>query len=98
MTIEKNRIGDELTVCVSGRLDTTTAPELDTSLKDEFKDLKKLVFDFAGLEYLSSAGLRVILSCQKTMNAQGSMVVRNSNSSIREIFDITGFCDIITLE
>lgn len=98
MTIDKNRIGDELTVRVSGRLDTTTAPELDSSLKDEFKDLKKLVFDFEGLEYLSSAGLRVILSCQKTMNTQGSMVVKNSNSSIKEIFDITGFCDIITLE
>ncbi len=98
MEIEKNRNNDELIVRVSGRLDTTTAPELDASLKNEFQDLKSLIFDFEGLEYLSSAGLRVLLSCQKTMNVQGTMVVKNSNSSIKEIFDITGFCDIISLE
>ncbi len=98
MTIEKYKNGEELTVKVSGRLDTTTAPELDKSIKDELQGLKSLIFDFADLEYLSSAGLRVILACQKSMNNQGSMIVRNSNTTIREIFDITGFCDIITLE
>ena len=98
MEIKKDRKENELIVAVSGRLDTTTAPELESSLQGELNSTSSLVFDFKNLEYLSSAGLRLILSCQKTMNKQGSMVVKNSNSAIREIFDITGFSDIINIE
>lgn len=98
MTIDKKRDNEDLTIKVSGRLDTITAPELESSMKDEFNGLKNLVFDFSDLEYLSSAGLRIILSCQKTMNSQGSMVVKNINDTIREIFDITGFSSILTIE
>ena len=98
MTIEKNLNGTELTVTIVGRLDTTTAPELEASLKESFAGVEKLTLDFAGLEYLSSAGLRVLLSAQKTMNKQGEMVVRGINETIAEIFEVTGFCDILTIE
>lgn len=98
MTINKVLNQDELVVGVSGRLDTVTAPELEASLGNELEKVKSLAFDFSGLEYLSSAGLRVILACQKAMNKQGSMVIKNANSAIREIFDITGFSDIINIE
>ncbi len=98
MTIEKNLNGTELNVKVSGRLDTTTAPELEAALKDSFDGVTKLVLDFASLEYLSSAGLRVLLSAQKVMNKQGEMVVRNVNETINEIFEVTGFIDILTIE
>lgn len=98
MVINKTKNGDELTVALEGRLDTTTAPELDDMLKEELGDVKKLVFDFAGLEYISSAGLRVLLISQKTMNKQGSMVIKNVNEEINEIFEVTGFTDILTIE
>ena len=98
MTIEKNLNGTELNVKVAGRLDTTTAPELEASLKESFTGVEKLVLDFASLEYLSSAGLRVLLQAQKTMNKQGSMKICNVNSDIMEIFDVTGFVDILTIE
>ena len=98
MTIEKNLNAAELTVKVTGRLDTTTAPELEASLKESFEGLTKLVLDFASLEYLSSAGLRVLLQAQKTMNKQGEMVVRNVNETISEIFEVTGFSDVLTIE
>ena len=98
MQISKNRNDKELTVKVSGRLDTSTAPELEASLKAEFEGLEALYLDFSELEYLSSAGLRVLLSSQKVMNKQGKMVVKNINTTIREIFDITGFSDILTIE
>ena len=98
MTIEKNLNGTELNVKVSGRLDTTTAPELEASLKESFEGLTKLVLDFSELEYLSSAGLRVLLQAQKTMNKQGEMVVRNVNETISEIFEVTGFSDVLTIE
>lgn len=98
MNIEKKRSGNDLVVSVSGRLDTNTAPELDKALENEFASLQNLVLDFENLEYLSSAGLRVILSCQKIMNKQGSMVIKNANSSIKEIFDITGFSEIVNIE
>ena len=98
MTIEKNLSGTELNVKVSGRLDTTTAPELEASLKDSMSGVTKLVLDFASLEYLSSAGLRVLLQAQKTMNKQGEMVVRNVNETISEIFEVTGFSDVLTIE
>ena len=98
MTIEKNLNGAELIVKVVGRLDTTTAPELETSLKESFEGLEKLVLDFSELDYLSSAGLRVLLQSQKTMNKQGEMVVRNVNETISEIFEVTGFADVLTIE
>lgn len=98
MTIEKTLNGNELTVILTGRLDTTTAPQLETELKKDLTDVKKLVLDFASLEYLSSAGLRVLLAAQKVMNKQGTMVIRNVNDTIQDIFEVTGFSEILTVE
>ena len=98
MTIDKQINGSELTLSLTGRLDTTTAPELEAVIKENIGGVTNLVMDFAGLEYLSSAGLRVILSVQKTMNKQGEMVIRNVNETINEVFEITGFIDILTIE
>ena len=98
MTIEKNLNGTELTVTVTGRLDTTTAPQLEAEFKQNITGVEKLVLDFATLEYLSSAGLRVLLAAQKVMNKQGEMVVRNVNETISEIFEVTGFSDVLTIE
>ncbi len=97
MTIEKNINENELTVTLTGRLDTATAPQLETELKD-LSGVEKLVLDFAALEYLSSAGLRVLLAAQKVMNKQGKMIIRNVNETIAEIFEVTGFVDILTIE
>ena len=98
MTIDKQINGSELTLTLNGRLDTTTAPELEAVIKDSIAGITNLVMDFAELEYLSSAGLRVILSAQKTMNKQGEMVIRNVNETINEVFEITGFIDILTIQ
>ena len=98
MTIEKNLNGTELTVTIVGRLDTTTAPDLEASLKESFEGVTKLILDFAELEYLSSAGLRVLLAAQKVMNKQGEMIISNVNETINEIFEVTGFIDILTIE
>lgn len=96
VTLDKN--GSSLNVCVSGRLDTTTAPELEKSLSSQLGGVESLALDFAQLDYISSAGLRVLLGAQKTMNRQGSMTIRNVNADIMEIFEITGFADILTIE
>lgn len=98
MTIEKTLNAADLTITLTGRLDTTTAPQLEAELKVSLDGVAHLVLDFAGLEYLSSAGLRVLLAAQKTMNKQGDMVVRHVNETIAEIFDVTGFSDILTIE
>lgn len=98
LNIVKERLEDALTVKLEGRLDTTTAPELEAALHEELTDLKTLLFDLTGLEYISSAGLRVLLSTQKTMNRQGSMKLAGVRETIMEIFEITGFCDILTIE
>lgn len=98
MTIEKKLNGNELTVCLTGRLDTTTAPQLEAELKKSISGVEKLVLDFAALEYLSSAGLRVLLAAQKVMNKQGEMVIRNVNETIADIFEVTGFSEILTVE
>ncbi|MBQ5329660.1 MAG: STAS domain-containing protein [Oscillospiraceae bacterium] len=98
MDIKKIANGEELTVEVSGRLDTVTAPTLEAELKTSLDGVTVLVFDFAGLDYISSAGLRVLLSTQKVMNKQGKMIIRNANDSIMEIFDVTGFVDLLTIE
>ena len=98
MTIEKKINGEAVTLIVSGRLDTQTAPELENELDASLAGLKDLTFDMTNLEYVSSAGLRVILKAQKVMNAQGSMKLTGVNDSIMEVFDITGFLDILTIE
>lgn len=98
MTINKNLNGTELTMAVAGRLDTSTAPELESELKSSIDGLTKLVFDFAELEYVSSAGLRVLLSAQKTMNRQGTMILRNVPEPVMEVFEVTSFTDILTIE
>ncbi len=97
MTIQTNKEGEKLGVTLEGRLDTSTAPELDQTLKVALPGVKELEVDLKGLEYLSSAGLRVLLSAQKVMNKQGEMVVRNVNEAVMEIFEITGFSDILTI-
>lgn len=98
MTITHTVADTTLSVALSGRLDTTTAPQLEAFLKDNLPNASAVIFDFAQLEYISSAGLRVLLSTQKIMNKQGRMVLRNVNEEINEIFDITGFSDILTIE
>lgn len=98
MTITKQLSENELTIILKGRLDTNTAPELEAELNDALEGVEKLVFEIGELDYISSAGLRVLLSTQKIMNKQGSMVVRNAQEPIIEIFEVTGFVDILTLE
>ncbi len=98
MTINKKQNGNELVLALSGRLDTTTVGELDALLANGLDGVSKLVFDFAGLDYISSAGLRSLLSAQKKMNSQGEMIIKNVNEIVSEIFDITGFVDILTIE
>jgi anti-sigma B factor antagonist len=89
--------GEKLTVKLEGRLDTTTSPELESELGMNLDGIKELVFDFNDLEYLSSAGLRVLLNAQKTMNQQGEMKVTGVSDAVKEIFDVTGFSDILTV-
>ena len=98
MTIEKTSDDGRTTLALAGRLDTTTAPELEKTVDEALDGTKDLVFDMTRLEYISSAGLRVILKAQKAMNARGSMKLIGVNDSIMEVFDITGFLDIITIE
>lgn len=98
MTIEKVVENEKITLKIGGRLDTTTASELETELDAVLDRAKELVFDMTELEYISSAGLRLILKAQKTMNVNGSMRIVGANDSIMEVFDITGFLDILTIE
>ena len=98
MEIKKTLEGGKLTVAISGRLDTTTAPELEEALKESMDGISELVIDFTETEYISSAGLRVLLSAQKTMNKQGSMIVTGVNDVIMEIFEVTGFVDILDIQ
>ena len=98
MNIIKNAESDKLTIAIVGRLDTNTAPQLETELKQSLEGTASLVFDFAKLDYVSSAGLRVILAAQKQMNKQGSMVITNVKPTVMEVFEITGFADILTIE
>ena len=98
MTIEKTTNEGNAELKVSGRLDTTTAPQLETELTPCLEDATELTLDFAKLEYISSAGLRVLLSAQKIMNKQGKMALKNVNKTIMEVFEVTGFVDILTLE
>jgi anti-sigma B factor antagonist len=98
LNIKKDLNGSELTISLEGRLDTMTAPELETQLSSSLGGVTKLFFDIASLEYISSAGLRVLLSAQKTMNKQGEMVVKNPCEEVKEIFEVTGFSDILNIE
>ena len=98
MNIVKTNEGAKLTLALEGRLDTTTAPELEQELKNSLPGVQALTIDMEGLEYISSAGLRVVLFAQKTMNRQGSMVVRGAGPMIMEVFDITGFSDILNIQ
>ncbi len=98
MTIDKVQNGTSLKVKVSGRLDTTTAPQLEDELKSSIEGVESLELDFSDLEYISSAGLRVLLSAQKTMNTQGQMTLTGVNDTIMEIFEVTGFSDILTIQ
>ncbi len=98
MNIIKTNEGKTLNIELEGRLDTTTAPQLEAELKQSIADNEELNFDFAKLEYISSAGLRVLLAAQKVMNKQGKMVIRNVNDVIAEVFEVTGFADILTIE
>ena len=98
MTIEKILDGKKMTLLLDGRLDTTTAPQLEADLKTDLNGVEELLMDFEKLEYLSSAGLRVLLSAQKTMNKQGKMVICHVNETIRDVFEVTGFSEILTIE
>ena len=97
MNITKVKDGSELTFALEGRLDTTTAPELEAAVNESLSGVSALTFDFDKLEYVSSAGLRVLLSAQKAMNKQGSMKVTHVSDAIMEVFEVTGFSDILTI-
>ena len=98
MTIAKHQNGTNLEIALEGRLDTLTAPELEAALKQSMSGIESLTLDFEKLDYISSAGLRVLLSTQKVMNQQGSMKLCHVNESIMEILEVTGFVDILTIE
>ena len=98
MTLTKTQNADNLTIALEGRLDTTTAPELEAELNASLPGVKALTLDFTSLDYISSAGLRVVLSAQKTMSKQGGMKLTGVSADIMEVFEITGFSDILTIE
>lgn len=98
MIINKKEQGTKLELALTGRLDTITAPKLEAELKHSINGVTALTLDFAELEYISSAGLRVLLAAQKVMNKQGSMVICHVNETIMEVFEITGFSEILTIE
>ena len=98
MKITKTMNGTALNIALEGRLDTTTAPELEQALKESLDSATALTLDFSALDYISSAGLRVLLSAHKTMSKKGGMIVRNVNEIVSEVFDVTGFADILNIE
>ena len=98
MTITKELNGADLKIALEGRLDTMTAPELEAELRTSMDNAETLTMDFSKLEYISSAGLRVLLSAHKVMSAKGGMKVTNVNEIVREVFEVTGFSDILTIE
>lgn len=98
MEIKKTSNGSALTLALVGRLDTTTAPQLEEVVTSSLEGITDLTLEFSELEYISSAGLRVLLAAQKIMNHQGTMTVKHVNADILEVFEITGFSDILTVE
>ncbi|MBR0541001.1 MAG: STAS domain-containing protein [Clostridia bacterium] len=98
MQIQKKSDGDKLLLEVSGRVDTTTAPELESCINESTKGVKELVLDLKDMAYISSAGLRVMLKAHKLMSAQGSLIIKNVQSDVMEVFEMTGFSDILRFE
>ncbi len=98
MTITKHQDGAKLEIALKGRLDTTTAPELEKALQQDLKTAEELTMDFSELDYISSAGLRVLLSAHKVMMRKGGMKVTHVNDVVQEVFDVTGFADILDIE
>ena len=98
MTIVKTKENNKLTVSLEGRLDTMTAPELEAALNDELQDISELIIDFEKLEYISSAGLRVMLSAHKEVSSHGEMIIIGANDEVKEIFDITGLVDMLNIQ
>ena len=98
MNIQKIKQDSQLTLALEGRLDTATAPELEACLNENIAGITALTFDMTGLQYISSAGLRVLLSAQKRMASQGPMKVKHVNETIQEIFEVTGFSDFLNIE
>ena len=98
MLINKTKDGDSLTIALDGRLDTTTAPQLEAEVTSSLDGVKNFAIDMEKLVYVSSAGLRVLLKAQKIMNKQGSMVIKNVSDEIKEIFEVTGFDELLTIE
>ena len=98
MDIRKAEENGKLTIALIGRVDTVTAPELEQELKADYEAIDSLVMYFAEVEYISSAGLRVLLTAHKAMNKKGGMKLKNVNDDVMEIFDVTGFSDILTIE
>ncbi len=98
LNITRDLNGSELKLGLEGRLDTVTAPELEEQIKSGLDSVETLIFDLSNLEYISSAGLRVLLSAQKIMNKQGKMIVKNVSEEVNEILEVTGFLDILTVE
>ncbi len=98
MTITKNQNGSALEIALEGRLDTMTAPELEAELNKSLEGAESLTLDFSKLDYISSAGLRVLLSAHKAMSGKGGMKVTNVNEIVKEVFEVTGFTDILTIE
>ena len=98
MDIKKTKNDTTLTLAIQGRIDTTTAPQLEAELRSAIDGVTELYLDFTGVEYISSAGLRVLLSAQKLMSRQGKMVLSHVNESVMEVFEVTGFSDILTIE
>lgn len=98
MTITKTQNDSSLTLCLDGRLDTITSPMLEEEMEKSISGITELILDFKNVQYVSSAGLRVLLVAQKTMNKQGKMILTDVRDSVREVFDITGFSDILTIQ
>ena len=98
MTITKNQNGTNLEIALEGRLDTMTAPELEAELNQSLDGVEALTLDFSKLDYISSAGLRVLLSAHKVMSGKGGMKVTHVNEIVQEVFEVTGFCDILNIE
>lgn len=98
MTIEMKKNMEETILEITGRLDTTTAPVLDKTIHEELKDVENLVLDVKGLEYISSAGLRVLLNAQKKMQKVGSMKLKNVSEAVMDVLEMTGFADILVIE
>ena len=98
MKIERQLSGDTLTLSLEGRLDTMTSPELEKELNSSLDSAQSLILDFSKLDYISSAGLRVLLYAHKAMSGKGGMKVTNVNEIVQEVFEVTGFADVLTVE